>query len=155
MERFKRFQEKLFDHRRNSLADYFSLNKKESVKILIVDDEKIHQLTLSSQLRRLGYHPEIANNGREALAMFSGTHYNIVFMDVEMPIVDGIEATKRILEIKQHRPVIIGHTTLDTPQCYQLCTNAGMTTVLQKPANEDTIKGLMEKISKPFSVNKR
>ncbi len=155
MERFKKFQEKLLDYRRRRLADYFSPGKPENTKILIVDDEKIHQLTLSAHLKQLGYRPDIANNGWEALAMFSSTNYDLVFMDVEMPVLDGIEATRRILANNHPQPVIIGHTTLNTVQCEELCNEAGMVLVIKKPAKEHFIRAVLKDFSKHYNIAKR
>lgn len=148
MERFKKFQEKLWDYRRRRLADYFSPGRPENTKILIVDDEKIHLLTLSAQLRQLGYTPDIANNGWEALAMFSSTNYDLVFMDVEMPMIDGIETTRKIMDNNHPQPVVIGHTTLNIINCKELCAEAGMATVIKKPAKENKIKYLLEEFYK-------
>lgn len=155
MGRFKKFQEKLSGYRQRRLAGYFSVGKPESTKILVVDDEKIHQLTLSAHLRHLGYIPDIANNGWEAIAMFSSTKYDLVFMDVEMPVLDGIEATRKIMANNHPQPVIIGYTTLNTANSVELCGKAGMSTVISKPAKKDIIQTIMEDFSKHSTVTKR
>ena len=141
MERFKKIQQKLFNDRLRHIGRYFSGDEQsQKLSILIVDDEKIHQLMLANHLKKMGYAPDIANNGSEALAMCAETAYDLIFMDVEMPVMDGIEATRHIINTsKATVPVIIGYTSLNDMHTIITCESSGMITVLKKPASADTI----------------
>ncbi|MGM0565479.1 MAG: response regulator [Bacteroidota bacterium] len=140
MEPFKKFQEKLRQNRQRYLGKYFSgSSQKTADKVLIVDDEKIHQLMLASKLKNLGFETDIANNGHEALSMCSEMQYDLIFMDVEMPEMDGIEATRLLMSTGNAQPPVIGYTSLDTPEIKLSCQQAGMSIVIKKPAETKTL----------------
>jgi two-component system sensor histidine kinase/response regulator len=140
LEPFKKFQEKLRQNRQRYLGKYFAgSSQKNADKVLIVDDEKIHQLMLASKLKEFGLETDIANNGHEALSMCSEMHYDLIFMDIEMPGMDGIEATRLLNSINNHHPPVIGYTSLDTPEIKLSCQQAGMSIVIKKPADVNTL----------------
>jgi len=68
----------------------------ESVRVLLVDDNKINQLIAEDLLKNAGYLVDIANNGQEAIDMVSKKKYGIVLMDIQMPVLDGLTATRRL-----------------------------------------------------------
>ncbi|MBB6216217.1 PAS domain S-box-containing protein [Anaerosolibacter carboniphilus] len=70
----------------------------KSLDILLVEDDKINQIVLTTMLQKRGHTVQIANNGLEALKIFAENKYDIILMDIQMPIMDGIEATKCIRE---------------------------------------------------------
>ncbi|MBK8047316.1 MAG: response regulator [Anaerolineales bacterium] len=63
--------------------------------MLIVEDNVVNQKVLQRILQRLGYKPAVVANGAEAVAALEAQRYDIVFMDLQMPVMDGIEATVR------------------------------------------------------------
>ncbi len=76
--------------------------------LLLVEDNEINQLIAEEMLQSVGYTLDIANNGQEALDMLQEKHYDLVLMDIQMPIMDGLTATKRIREqeIFQALPIV-------------------------------------------------
>ncbi|MEO0898891.1 MAG: response regulator [Bacteroidota bacterium] len=121
------------------------------LKILLVEDNLVNQKVASKTLKRLGYEADIANHGIEALERLEKEAYDLIFMDVMMPEMDGITATKEIckrFEEKPGRPTIIALTANALDEDRKRCFDAGMDDFLSKPVKKDQIK---EKIIKWFN----
>ncbi|RZA27215.1 MAG: response regulator [Proteobacteria bacterium] len=76
------------------------------LKCLLVDDAPENQFLLSKILERLGFHVSIANNGAEAIAMIEASDHDFILMDMEMPVLDGFEATRRLRLSGYGKPII-------------------------------------------------
>jgi CheY-like chemotaxis protein len=104
---------------------------------LLVEDSEPNVLIAGSFLKELGYNYDVAKNGSEALNKFSTGHYDIIIMDVQMPGMDGLEATRQIRAIekkKNLKPTPILATTGNATEDDQLfCTKAGMNDCIAKP----------------------
>ncbi len=89
------------------------LFKRFPLRILAADDNEISQMVLSSMLLKMGYNCEVAQNGSEAVNKAIESEYDLIFMDMFMPEMDGLEATRRIREyyLKSHHPIIIALTS--------------------------------------------
>ncbi|MCG8336916.1 MAG: response regulator, partial [Proteobacteria bacterium] len=79
------------------------------MQILIAEDNVLNQKLIQKMLRRLGYEPVIVEDGSEALEAVKSSCFNLLLMDLQMPKIDGIEATRLIIEQipEEDRPVII------------------------------------------------
>ncbi|MBI5275336.1 MAG: response regulator [Burkholderiales bacterium] len=124
-----------------------SLASRVPVKLLVVEDSAINQKLAVGMLRKFGYSSDVANNGAEALQMIAAHHYDIVFMDLQMPVMDGLEATRRIVETMpaHRRPRIIAMTANALPQHRQRCIEAGMDDYIAKPILPAAVQALIER----------
>ncbi len=104
-----------------------------NMSIIIVDDDPVNQKVTLLMLRKLGMRAETAANGLEVLQALEMQHYDIVLMDIQMPVMDGIEATKIIRERWPNGPKIIVITDCDSNTYQELCFNAGANEFLAKP----------------------
>jgi signal transduction histidine kinase/CheY-like chemotaxis protein/HPt (histidine-containing phosphotransfer) domain-containing protein len=122
-----------------------------AAKILIVEDDKTNQLVASKLIEGLGFSVDIASNGAEAVAACSAKKYDLIFMDVMMPEMDGLAATKliRSLECPYCDPFIIALTANAQTHDKEVCLEAGMDDYLAKPV---TRVGFAAKLS-PFLGN--
>lgn len=144
LSRFKKIQTNLHETRSHQISDYFSDSANAVIKVLFVEDEKIHQVTFSTQLKTLGILPDLAKNGSEAIELVMKNDYYFIFMDFEMPGLNGVETTKRIKTI-DNSSIIIGYTTLNDQQSILKGIHAGMKEVLIKPAITNEIVKTMNK----------
>jgi signal transduction histidine kinase/CheY-like chemotaxis protein/ligand-binding sensor domain-containing protein len=122
-----------------NLAERFALN------ILIVDDNPVNQKLAGRIFQRMGYETAIATNGAEAIDAIRTTDFDIVMMDIQMPGMDGMEATKIIREEKGATPVIIAMTANALESDRQECLDAGMNDYISKPIKLDEIGVMIEK----------
>ncbi len=113
-----------------------------SLSILLVDDSDIDQKVASSMLNKLGYQADLVTNGIEAIEALERHSYNIVFMDIQMPEMDGLEATKRIRRRGFQDPRIIVVTSLNNYR--EICLAAGADDFLTKPLGMETLRKAIE-----------
>ncbi|OYW30811.1 MAG: hypothetical protein B7Z47_03015 [Chthoniobacter sp. 12-60-6] len=111
--------------------------------ILLVEDQPLNQKIATMLLQRLGYvRMDIANNGEEAVNMVAQGGYDIVFMDLQMPVMGGVEATRRIrgnFQLK-HQPAIIAMTGHALTGVKEECRECGMNAFLTKPVSLDDFR---------------
>jgi CheY-like chemotaxis protein len=122
---------------------------------LLCDDNSINQKVAARILQQLGYEPDLAANGREALDALDRKPYDLIFMDVMMPEMDGLEATRAIRELqkegaKSHfssRIVIIAMTAQAMQGDREKCIAAGMDDYLAKPVRPNDVRAVLERWS--------
>ncbi|GAA4276602.1 response regulator [Aquimarina mytili] len=118
-------------------------------KILIAEDNKINQLVTKNLLKSIGCSCCIAENGSEALQLLKEQPFDLVLMDINMPILDGLTATKKIREFDQSTP-IIALTASELSEVEDECLDAGMNDLVNKPLNKVDLK---EAILKNLKLN--
>ncbi len=110
------------------------------LKVLYAEDNPINQKLISMMMKGFGLDIDIAVNGLEAWEMAKAKHYHVVLMDIQMPEMDGIESTKRIIQDVKERPIIIAVTANATISDKKRCFEAGMNDFLTKPIKADVLK---------------
>ena len=117
-------------------------------KILVVDDTPICRLGTASIVQTLGYMTEEAASGGEALDRVGASQYDLIFMDHDMPDMDGCECTRRIRELENStgaRIPIIALTASDEIQIREKCLKAGMDDYLHKRYTLEELRQILSK----------
>ncbi len=111
-------------------------------KVLLVEDVAMNQKIATMILAKLGYTTDVANNGAEAVKMTAENLYDLILMDLQMPVMGGVEATREIRGNFNlpHQPIIIGLTGHALNGVRESCKEAGMNDFLTKPVEVDDIK---------------
>jgi signal transduction histidine kinase/DNA-binding response OmpR family regulator/HPt (histidine-containing phosphotransfer) domain-containing protein len=115
------------------------------LRILVVEDNAVNQQLVLLMLQKVGYRADVAANGVEALEALERQPYDAVLMDVEMPEMDGLEATRQIHQRwpRQRRPHIIAVTANAMQGERELCIQAGMDDYITKPIHIDALAGAL------------
>ena len=120
-----------------------------SGKILVVDDNAVNQKVASAMLSKMGNTVVVANDGAEALEEIKEQAFDLVFMDCQMPVMDGYQATKRIRQAEQSQRAnqlpVIAMTASALLQDQERCLAAGMNDHLAKPVRPDELKAILRK----------
>ena len=118
--------------------------------ILIVEDNLINQKVAGMLLEKLGYRYDIAENGKVALEKLEQKYYTFVFMDIQMPVMNGHDATKEIIaRYKNQRPNIVAMTANTFEEDKEKCFASGMDDFIAKPNTEQEMVRVLSK----FTVN--
>ncbi|MCW3117995.1 MAG: response regulator, partial [Chitinophagaceae bacterium] len=117
---------------------------KYPMHVLVAEDNLINQKLAIKILGKLGYEAGLAENGQEVLEMISQQHYDLILMDVQMPEMDGLEATRIIRRGLELQPVIIAMTANAMKEDRDKCLDAGMDDFLSKPVKLEELVTMLE-----------
>jgi len=136
-----------------SSKDTLTRKRSKDLRILLVEDNMVNQAVAMGMLSKLGYSAQGATDGQEALKILADVDFDLVFMDIQMPIVGGIEATEMIREGKaggrnKHVP-IIAMTAHATSKDRQACLDSGMDDYIPKPISSQLITEAMNRTLSP------
>jgi two-component system sensor histidine kinase/response regulator len=117
------------------------------LKILVVEDNMINQKVARRVLLQFGYASDLVENGKTAVEAVQREKYDLVFMDVQMAQMDGLEATRRICGVLMpaERPYIVAMTANALKEDRELCLASGMNDYLSKPIRPEEVKGAIER----------
>jgi PAS domain S-box-containing protein len=125
-----------------------SLAANKNIRVLIAEDNKINQVVTEQQLQKAGYQSKIVVDGKEVLREIQNVSYNLVLMDLSMPEMDGLEATKQIRKLQKYNDIpIIAMTATALQEEIDLCFQAGMNDYLAKPCRKHELLAMVEKWS--------
>ncbi|MGF1823526.1 response regulator [Vibrio splendidus] len=117
-----------------------------SGKVLVVEDSRVNQQVAKMMLKKLGFEVDIADNGKIGVEKFQANEYEMIFMDCQMPVLDGFEATKQIRALEegssQHIP-IVALTANVVQRDKHLCFDVGMDEFLPKPVNQGKLREIV------------
>jgi len=116
----------------------------EDLKILLAEDNVVNQRLMKLILSKLKIKVDVAANGKEAFEMYQQKAYDLIFMDVQMPVLDGVESTKMIREFEQtsgslHRVLIVALTGSELAENKDMCLEIGMDGFIEKPIRIETL----------------
>jgi signal transduction histidine kinase/CheY-like chemotaxis protein/CHASE1-domain containing sensor protein len=124
---------------------------KQTARVLLAEDNSINQMVALHQLARLGYRADVASNGLEAVEAVQRQDYDIILMDVQMPEMDGIEATRKIkaaVATGQSAPWIIALTAGAMQEDREKCLEAGMDDFLTKPMQSQDLVAALGRVKR-------
>ncbi len=132
-------------------GDMTEEQKKRNLRILVAEDNVINQKVVQRMLEKLGNHVDIVENGREAINALDGAAYDLLFMDVQMPEMDGFEATAAIRQIEKdgrrsgHLPIVAmtAHAMMGDRE---RCIEAGMDDYVSKPIQPKELANAIRRI---------
>ncbi|KAL6079960.1 putative mitogen-activated protein kinase kinase kinase 11 at C-terminar half [Balamuthia mandrillaris] len=122
------------------------------LRILVAEDNKINQKVICRMLHSLSYRPHVVENGLEALQEVKNKHYDVVLMDLHMPVMDGLEASKRIqTEVPpEKRPYIVAVTADVVAGIQQKCKDAGMVGYISKPIEKRQVASILLQVANTY-----
>ena len=124
--------------------------RRDPVRILVVEDDLAARHIILRLLQQLGHRADSARDGAEAIGMLESRSYDLVLMDVMMPVMDGLEATRVIRSdasmVRDHEIPIVAVTALAQTPGRRKCLDAGMNGFLPKPVRGRTLGEVIESL---------
>ena len=128
-------------------------NLDRGLDILLAEDNKVNQMVTERMLNKLGYRTDVVANGIEVLQALERHTYDVILMDVLMPEMDGLEATKAIRRRWPDGPKIIAMTASALEGDREKCMRAGMDCYLSKPARIEDLKSALVYVAKNGKIS--
>jgi CheY-like chemotaxis protein len=127
------------------------IEKDRTLSILLAEDNNFNQQIISKLLSALSCKVTIASNGQEAVTMANEHHYDLILMDVQMPVLSGLDAARTLINLQKkdkiaRLPPIVALTANADSLTKEECFSAGMTEVLTKPIQINLLKALLRRI---------
>lgn len=124
---------------------------RRELRVLLAEDNAVNQQLVIHLLEREGHEVVVAENGREATEKFEEGAYDLVLMDVQMPEMSGLEATRRIRKLEandgEHSVPIVALTAQATEADRERCMEVGMDAYLSKPMKEEELDEILAELS--------
>lgn len=135
--------------------NHHAISYNSKMKILLVEDNEINKKFFVKLLGKFNLCCDVANNGQESVDLCASSDYHIVFMDCQMPVMDGYEATRqiRLLEGEKKHTVIVAMTAFAMKEDVQKCLDAGMDDYLSKPINSEQVLKIIDQYTGQLPVH--
>ena len=127
------------------------MNATDELSILLVEDNELNQRLMKISLKKYKYKVTIANNGLEGVELFKTNTFDVILMDLMMPVMDGFEATKEIRKIesmekeRRYTP-IIAFTANTLNNDHDKCVRGGMDDILEKPFHFEKFSDILSNL---------
>jgi len=127
------------------------MNFNDKLSILLVEDNELNQRLMKISLTRYNYNVTIAVNGLEGVQMFKDQKFDLILMDIMMPVMDGFEATKEIRNLENEHPElgkipIIAFTANTINNDREKCVQGGMDDILEKPFDINKFREILSSL---------
>ncbi|MGV8088954.1 MAG: ATP-binding protein [Methanothrix sp.] len=138
----------LFSNSRSAREPGYQEVDHRDLKILLAEDNPVNRKVALLMLNKLGYKADVVSNGAEAVQALSHKHYDVVLMDVQMPKMDGLEATRAILNMNlAASPRILAMTAYALEGDRKRCLDAGMDGYISKPVQLDELRAALQALN--------
>ena len=133
----------------DSENSWHSADHSQPMQVLVADDSRVNLRIAEAMLRHMGHSPHCVANGAEALRAVEDSEFDIVFMDLWMPEMDGVEATRRIRQLSGTKAAIpiVALTANAAPSDHERCADAGMDGLVSKPIQPKDLRQAIQKYS--------
>jgi CheY-like chemotaxis protein len=132
------------------LSESFAID--HPLRLLVAEDNLMNQKLIFRILNKLGYQPDLANDGKEVLEMLGHKKYDLILMDIQMPHMDGLEATRRIRKEYGDKPFILAMTANVLKEDKDACFIAGMDGYQSKPINLELLISTLQEFHKKVQI---
>ncbi|GMI84506.1 response regulator 22 [Hibiscus trionum] len=130
------------------ISDEEMVNNNKSLSVLVVDDDPLLRMFHDTYLRHFGLESQVVENGKKAVDLFRlGASFNLILMDKDMPVMNGVEATKALRAIGV-TSMIVGLTSRVPPCEIQAFMAAGLDYCFEKPLASDVVDFLLKELNK-------
>jgi len=125
----------------------------KDLKILVVDDNEVNQRLAILIFRKMGFKCDVSSDGKEAFEMYQKKAYDLIFMDLQMPVMGGLESTKLIRAFESDseslkRATIIALTGSELQENRESCIEVGMDDFIEKPMRVETLNKFIHPLVK-------
>lgn len=128
------------------------------LRFLVAEDDRINQLLIAKVLEKAGWEPRVVENGEKAVEAFESGRWDVLLMDINMPVMDGLEAIRRIREMEKEKGMrrvpIISLTANALAEDRKTCIDAGADNYIAKPLNIQILKGIIASLRAESSPEK-
>jgi len=114
------------------------------LRILLAEDKELNQKVTLAMLKRLGYRSDMALNGIEVLHALEHRQYDLILMNIGMPLLDGLETTCEVRRRWQNGPRIVAITARVLPEMKEKCFEAGMNDYISIPVKLEELRAVLE-----------
>jgi CheY-like chemotaxis protein len=117
-----------------------------ALRVILAEDNPVNQIVQLRMLRQLGYDADVAVSGVELLDSFRKSYYDVVLLDVQMPVMDGIQAARELRRRGFRRARLIALTADVTSETRRACRDAGIDEFLSKPVQIDALADVLSRV---------
>jgi CheY-like chemotaxis protein len=130
----------------NNNIELLQAGFRKDLKILVAEDNLVNQKVARSILNNIGFQAEVVTNGQEVLELLNQQAFDLIFMDMQMPEMDGLQATRVVRKLPlAHQPIIIAMTANAMSEARDICLDAGMDDYIAKPVKINEIRSILGK----------